>query len=833
MAKPERPILAFSPTQVVEHVQTTLSNLTTARGLRTRASQNLMISGISQMLEDRAAMAAREEPPEKGAHLMAIEAPTGTGKSFGYLIPSIVAAKSQGVQVVVATAVVSLQEQLLSKDLPAVLKASPVPFTFALAKGRGRFVCTSKLKEEAEKEHELQQRKSEHKAASAKGKKKGAALFSVEEDTSTTLGQIEQAVHDGEMPADPYQTLERAYRQRTWDGEQESVNMFPEKVKAIIWPKIITDNSGCSGKSCKHYNDCPYMGARAKWMDADVIVANHDLVLSDLRIGSGGALLSPPHKTIYIFDEGHHLPGKARDAWTFQFRSDTNAKLFDDLVVHIDNTAGDWEKSSCTHAQTLGNELRTLHPKAHQFAARLNAAHKDFEKALHKLTAGTNPKEAFVVNYNDALEDQHPQLVLDASTYLADATTLHKMVADAQQSIIQTRNTLARGGSLPNSPLFDDSVMKKTMGSFGFYVSRLDNFINTLKLFLTPQPTDPKKPPIAKWVIPDEKKKVFSVHAGPTMATELLPAYLYSRAYAVVHASATLTSVGGFSLYKQKTGLQYYPNTRYLKLESPFDFEKNAVLSLGDLGVDPGDAVSHTRRLVEVLPHIFEEKNDLGTLVLFSSKSQLENVAQMLPPEWKNLCKVQYTLPNLELIESHKKDVDQGKRSILMGTQSFSEGLDLPGAWCSHVISTKLPFSMPDNPIDKTLADWMKSQGRNVFSEIAVPEAGERLIQQAGRLLRREEDQGQITILDNRLVSKWKVYGQSLVESLPPFRRTRWNLNQVKSAVPALGMLVPSALSTAPMKKPARGGLQRETPAKASLGSLPDYLESTVAPPEF
>ena len=492
----------------------------------------------------------------------------------------------------------------------------------------------------------------------------------------------------------------------------------------------------------------------------------------DLKIGEGGKLLSAPENTIYIFDEAHHLPAKARDAWSHNFRTDTFPRMIKEIPINLGDTSLKWNDSSCTDAKRVAVKMAEWKKASQTIGKEMEEAQKNMEKVLSKITAATAPKESYVLSYSEKNE----ALMEVFEAYLNAATGMQEIVGLTLNEINKTRTQMIRNNQISgSSPLFDDVEMNRVLGAFGFYNSRMNNLVSTLHLFTKDQP-EASKPPIAKWLVPDEKRKSFSVNATPTMATDILPPVLYNRAFAVIHASATLTSSAGFSLFKQKTGLSYYPNARLLKLDSPFDFKKNATLAFGDLGVSPTDPDKHTQRLAEALPAIFEEKQDLGTLVLFSSKAQLEQVAARLPLKYRALCKVQYEAPNSNLIEAHKADIDAGKRSILMGTQSFSEGLDLPGAWCSHVISTKLPFSMPDNPIDKTLASWMESQGRSVFREIAVPEASERVIQQAGRLLRREEDTGQFTMLDNRLMTKWGAYGRVVVESLPPFFRKRWDL---------------------------------------------------------
>jgi ATP-dependent DNA helicase DinG len=187
----------------------------------------------------------------------------------------------------------------------------------------------------------------------------------------------------------------------------------------------------------------------------------------------------------------------------------------------------------------------------------------------------------------------------------------------------------------------------------------------------------------------------------------------------------------------------------------------------------PADAVEgnnvdqHSRYLVDNFEAMVEQR--AGTLWLFSSKRQMEQVYDELPRELHKLILIQGQYSNREMVRLHKERVDQGRTSILMGLASFAEGVDLPGDYCKHVVIAKLPFAVPDDPLQEALAEWIEGQGGNSFFDISLPVASLRLIQACGRLLRTETDTGTVSILDKRLVSK--RYGAQLLDALPPFRR--------------------------------------------------------------
>jgi ATP-dependent DNA helicase DinG len=162
-------------------------------------------------------------------------------------------------------------------------------------------------------------------------------------------------------------------------------------------------------------------------------------------------------------------------------------------------------------------------------------------------------------------------------------------------------------------------------------------------------------------------------------------------------------------------------------------------------------------------------KQERGALVLFSSRRQMGDVLFGLPPAFRKQVLSQDDYGKQELLRLHRELVDAGKNSIIFGLASLAEGIDLPGDYCTHVVIAKIPFPVPNDPVDATLGEWVKAQGRNPFNEISVPEAALRLIQASGRLLRKESDTGTITILDERLLTRG--YGRAILDSLPPYER--------------------------------------------------------------
>jgi len=182
---------------------------------------------------------------------------------------------------------------------------------------------------------------------------------------------------------------------------------------------------------------------------------------------------------------------------------------------------------------------------------------------------------------------------------------------------------------------------------------------------------------------------------------------------------------------------------------------------------DPTDPEQHTAMLIAMLPQLLDPQE--GSLVLFSSRRQMNDVFEALAPDWRERILTQDSLGKQELLSRHRARIDGGDGSVIFGLASFAEGVDLPGNYCRHVVIAKIPFAVPDAPVEAALAEWIAARGGNAFMEIAVPDAALKLVQASGRLLRTEADTGRITLLDKRIVTR--QYGRAILDSLPPFRR--------------------------------------------------------------
>jgi ATP-dependent DNA helicase DinG len=272
--------------------------------------------------------------------------------------------------------------------------------------------------------------------------------------------------------------------------------------------------------------------------------------------------------------------------------------------------------------------------------------------------------------------------------------------------------------------------------------------------------------PMARWLQywQTPERVDLEMSASPIMAAELLQDNLWQRCYGALLTSATLTALGRFDRIVTHAGLN--PHSTMLAVASPFDFSKSQICVPKE-AIEPGPEAVFVDHLIIGLKAQLNQAE--ASLVLFTSRRVMQLVFEGIGDVWQDLILQQGESSKQRLLDQHKQRIDEGEGSVLFGLASFAEGIDLPGDYLTHVVITRLPFTVPDRPVPSALAEWIEKSGGNSFAELSVPEASVRLVQSTGRLLRQEEDKGRITILDKRILSK--RYGQQLLQALPPYDR--------------------------------------------------------------
>lgn len=697
-----------------EEIQAAYRRVLEGLDLTPRYGQRLMIAEIARTLagieiDDSGQRRSHE-------HVCVLEAGTGTGKTLAYLLSALPIAQARGKRLIVSTATVALQEQVLHQDLPALQQHSGLKFDFALAKGRGRYLCVAKLDQVLEGD-----------------------------EANSTLALFEQAsVSRG---SDDFQALAQelaeAYGNGRWEGDRDS---WPVAIDNHSWRQLTTDHRQCTNRRCSHFSACAFFRARRHLDQADVIVANHDLVLADLSLG-GGVVLPSPKDGIYIFDEGHHLPDKALEHFYHRLGVNATLRWLRTLKKSLTelNAALATQPTLARLLAGFPELIAALEPRlgeayglGHELAGLPHGA--DEQTRHHRFVMGRAPAplrelaSALLVPFAELSRSLETMVdILRESLDPEKATGLARELAEPWLPLV----ALLHGRALEAHALWQAMAADDTQG----------------------------EPPQARWLTFDQQggDSELTFSASPVSAAETLARYLWGSCFGAVVTSATLTALGRFERLQERAGLAN--RYRYQRLPSPFDYSR-AVLSVPREAVDPADRESHERAIGDFVASL---GNSEAVLMLFSSRAQLRAVEKALPKTQRERVLAQDSLPRRELIERHRKRIDAGKGSIIFGLASFAEGIDLPGAYLTHVVITRLPFAVPDDPVGATLAEWIESRGGNPFMRISVPDASIKLVQACGRLIRKEADQGRITLLDRRVLTR--RYGRALLDSLPPFRR--------------------------------------------------------------
>jgi ATP-dependent DNA helicase DinG len=690
-----------------------------SKSLTPRWGQRQMIAEIANTL---ARIPSPGELSNEQPAVCVIEAGTGTGKTIAYAVAAIPMAQALNKRLIVATATIALQEQFVNKDLPDIRQSSGLDFSFALAKGRRRYVCLSKL---------------DRILAEDQGQSGMLALYPDEVGTPSEAEAI---------PV--YNAMLDALGRGQWDGDRDN---WPDSIAEDVWYGVTTDHSQCSGRRCPNISQCSFYRARDELQSADIIVTNHDLTLSDLALG-GGAILSPPEESIYVFDEGHHLPDKALSHFATFCRLHTTIAWLQDS-----------KKSLAQSAALLGvldNVQRIL-----------QLLPNEIEETIGALQVAEQTVAALFehADIDDSRDDQQLRLAhgLVPAELIPVAVTLRGMFEKLSSALSRLENILEE--ALEDTVTgIDKSDIETWHINVGGMLGRAEGALALWQEYAVTG--EGELPPKARWItlLNSNGQFGFDLRCSPVLAADILQDCLWSRAAGVIVTSATITALNSFERFKLHSGVPADAN--YKIVASPFDYS-SATFTVPEMDCDPSDAPAHTDALIKQLPIIIS--SDEGSLVLFSSRRQMLEVYQglsgTLATEGGGGILMQGDYSKQEILRRHRETIDSGHGSVIFGLASFAEGVDLPGNYCRHVVIAKIPFAVPDSPLEAALAEWVEAQGRNAFMEISVPDAALRLVQASGRLLRTEEDTGRVTLMDRRILTR--RYGSAILDSLPPFKR--------------------------------------------------------------
>lgn len=680
-------------------------------GFRSRPAQRVMIAEIAKTL----ARCPDQGAPVPGQTIVAIEAGTGTGKSTAYSVPGVVMALHKNRQLVISSSSIALQDQLVKRDLPFFLEAAGFTgVTVEIAKGRTHYCCNYRL-------------------AQAVGDMQQLAMF---HDPS----ESEEAQPNEHLQAE-LESMAKDLADRRWDGDRDTRPPVPDE----LWQALTMDRHGCLNRACPYHRQCAQMAARKRVKEARVIVANHSLVLSDLAMG-GGVILPDPANTFFVFDESHELHDKAVASFASSHLVGSDRRALDKMSrlapALIDALGKAWE-----------HEVGNLMDDLDGLCTYLKEVESFFASLQQLAITAERPRPT--------IEFQHSCLPVDLIETGENIVNVATRTLDSALAISEALKEML------NSGLGSKAAVEKLVSELGVHQGRLEMVVTSWRLFMS-EPADESAPPVAKWVevVPQKRGADFRVNASPVVAGPYLQKQLWDKAAGVVLTSATLSALGSFDSFLEQSGLSGY-NIECHNLPSPFDYEAQGTLVIPAMP-SPKNYEAHTAAVADVIADEIPKLNQSGMLVLFTSRRQMEDVARRLPPALADTVLLQGSGSKAHIIRTHQERIDAGGSSVIFGLDSFSTGVDLPRHYCSVVCIARLPFSVPDHPVLKTLSAWFERNGRDPFFAVAVPEAGRRLQQAVGRLIRTETDTGRVLVLDVRL---WRSsYGRSILAGLPPFK---------------------------------------------------------------
>lgn len=625
--------------------------------------------------------------------VVAAEAGTGVGKSFAYLIPAVLWAAQNDERVVVATATINLQQQLIDKDLPLVQRALGTKVPTALVKGRGNYLCPRRLEEES---HE-------------------ASLF--EED------DVFAAV--------------REWAEDTDIGSRSELPMFLQDSQ---WGRINSEADTCSVTRCPNRERCFILRARQHAAKARILVVNHHLLFSDLAIRVGGAgwestALLPPFTRI-IFDEAHNVE---RSATSFFSQQVSRHSLWR-IATRLLRVRG-------SHTFGILYRLRSIVTGE----GGLSTA----EKALGKFVVALERLNDELVTFMGAQTTWR----LTAET----ADSLRRAVGGDLQEVAGTIATLVYSLTAIYRDQSDEVLEEPPFPELAAIIRRLEDASEALERFAD---ATPPRDDVLWMELRSDRGGARWVHLmiTPLDVRTIMRDAVFDPYETVVFASATLTVNENFQFWGAPIGLPQDEDELIAHVfPSPFDYPNRVILGVPQDAPLPEQG-EYGAYLEHLIPPLVTAAHG-GTLILFTSYQQMTKLYEAVAPSLEQrgfMCFRQGTDDRARLLHRFRED----NSSVLFATDSFWEGVDMPGDTLRLVIICRLPFRVPTDPVQLARAELIEQEGGNAFNDLSLPQAIIRLKQGFGRLMRRADDYGVVVVTDARLIKKY--YGRLFWNSLPP-----------------------------------------------------------------
>jgi DNA polymerase-3 subunit epsilon/ATP-dependent DNA helicase DinG len=646
-----------------------------------------------------------------GNHLM-VEAGTGTGKSLAYLVPAVYWALRNGERVVISTNTINLQDQLLHKDFPDLIRVLGLDARAAVLKGRSNYICPRKF---------------------------------------------EALRHRGPESAEQLRVLAKTFLwlAETTTGDRSEINLNGPAERAV-WSQLSAEDEQCSPKTCSLYrrHACPFLRARQAAEEAHVLIVNHALLVADLATENR---VLPDYRYL-IVDEGHQLESAATDGLSFR----CSWPDMDRSLRELGGTRSGWLGTLASQTKKKG--------AAKEWAAGIRAQADDLASAVESALVGGRSFFRALDQFVDSQIDGPPK-EYTLQFRLVPAVRTQPGWEDVEETWENLRAELADAARIASAlgekmqasenPDSEDGENGELSLLFTSWANRMEGTVAAIHQIVAKP-----NPQTIHWVEIPRDREFRTLFSAPLHVGPLIEKYLWHPKNSVVLTSATLTTAGEFDYLRERLNAD---EADTLVVGSPFDFENSALLYLVTDIPEPGDTRAYQHAFNRALADLCKATHG-RTLVLFTSYTQLRQTSQAISGPLAREGIVVYEQGEGASRNALLETFRNADRAVLLGTRSFWEGVDVPGQALSVLAIAKLPFDVPSDPIVAARAETFEDP----FSQYSLPEAILRFRQGFGRLIRTKTDRGVAVVFDRRVLTK--SYGRAFIENLPDCTREQGTL---------------------------------------------------------
>lgn len=645
-------------------------------GYEQRSQQVEMLRAVTRAFSD-------------GYHLM-VEAGTGTGKSFAYLVPAALWSMQNNARVVISTNTITLQEQLINKDIPDLRNALGLDLRAVVLKGRANYLCPRRLEA-------LRTRTPENA------------------DEIRVLGKVLVWLSEG------------------GSGDRSEINLNGPNEREV-WSRLSADDEGCKAEVCMSRTGgaCPFYRSRMAAQSAHLIIVNHALLLSD--VVSGNRVL--PDYSYLVVDEGHHLEAASTNALSYKITQNDLARMLRELGGASSGILG--RLLNQVHDLLNPSELASLTTsmqRATDLAFRLENQMAQFLRTV----------DFFMDHIRDGapVSSYGQQVRILPATRTLPAWTEVEMAWDSTGQTMSQLLILAGQIHQNVTDTFDQppEEMEDTIGNLGNIIRRLTE----AQAYLAALVSQPDLNYIY-WIEIQPNTNRLALQIAPLHIGPLMEQFLWHEKSSIVVTSATLTTQGEFEYLKSRLNAD---EADELVLGSPFDYETSTLLYLPNDIPEPNDANGYQRAVDQSLVRLAKSTGG-RMLVLFTSYAQLRKTSQAITSPLLEEDIQVYEQGEGASANTLLETFRGTEKAVLLGTRAFWEGVDIPGDALSVLVIVKLPFDVPSDPIVAARSETFDDP----FNEYHLPEAILRFRQGFGRLIRTQSDRGVVAVFDKRLLSK-------------------------------------------------------------------------------